>query len=153
MAEYPLCPHCFQLLEFSTPLKKCHNQLAFVFERQGPAITLAREFAGGLRPALAPAMAGFMLLQLDKFQWPLPDIVLPLPSFPFDLFDKSYLPNPLLAESLRLILKCPKTSSKMGKNILCVATSSEERKARHYMRRLEAELPAQVRTLLFLSDN
>lgn len=76
-------------------------------ENQGPAASILREFRTGQRPELAKAMAGYMVLQLQRQNWPHPDLLVPVPQTPLRFFDKEYHHAALLAKEMGYILNLP----------------------------------------------
>lgn len=124
------CKECLDLLEFIDPQERClycfssevyskkqvcsfclkqsHflRRVGAVFDDFGVARTLLQALRGG-RSYLAKGAAGYMGMQWGRLEWPIPDIVVPVPSSFFRYFERGYNPRTLLAKKLSHILGCP----------------------------------------------
>jgi ComF family protein len=83
---------------------------AAAFEYQGPASTLTRQFKYSGRVHLAEAMAGYMAVQFFRVDWPLPDLIVPVPLSFSHFMTRGYNQSQLLAEQLGKILNRPVAS-------------------------------------------
>ncbi len=99
-----LCEGCKEHLALAEPNE---GWRAGAFEYIGPAKALLDEFSAGHRPTLAPALAGYMALQMDALKWPIPDLIVPVPQGWMRLFDRTYNPAEALAKELGKIWKTP----------------------------------------------
>ena len=96
-----LCDACIEHLVLAPPPTKG------AFEYFGPAKTIVKEFRAGNLPHLAPAMAGYMALQMEELQWPRPDMIVPVPERWIRFFSRSYHPAGILAQELGRIWNIP----------------------------------------------
>lgn len=116
--KYPLCAHCVTLIELADRNDRCPScfqtlrrnhrcdrnlERGAVFDSLSPASSLLYYFEKKHCFGLAPSLAAFMVLQLVQLQWPLPDIVIPIPTPFFRMLGTHYKPNQLLAENIATI--------------------------------------------------
>ena len=124
-----LCTICQSLLHFLEPINRCStcflsieggsvchhcsqkNQLGYrvaaVFDYQGPAATLVHQLKFANRPHLAKELAAFMLIQLIRLDWPLPDLIVPAPLSITHFFKRGYNQSKLLAKELSQLIEKP----------------------------------------------
>ena len=109
------CPFCFSDgisgLEKRKKICKCCSQkelstdyIASAFEYEGPAKSLVRELKFKDRPYLAKSLASFLLLQLEKLNWPLPDLITFVPQSFSKWLDRGYNQSELLAIELAKLI-------------------------------------------------
>ncbi len=70
-------------------------------------MTLLHAFKYGGRFELARSVAPFLAMQLAKLQWPLPDLLVPIPQTWGHRLLRGYNPSYLLAEELGRLLQIP----------------------------------------------
>jgi predicted amidophosphoribosyltransferase len=106
------CPLCF----CERPCMRCRNhplgleRLAAACEREGPAATLLNLLKRGDSPYLAKGAAALMAAQFLRLEWPLPDLLVPIPLSFLRWWAHGYNPSELLAHSLSEILDRPVAS-------------------------------------------
>lgn len=127
----PLCPDCLHHLEFLDPAYHCQYCFSYldspvnpvcydcrklpsflfrvgsVFEHQGPAATLVQKLKYGSLPHLAEGAAAFMAVQFHQLEWPLPDLIIPVPISWERKMERGYNQSVLLAEHLGEMLNRP----------------------------------------------
>lgn len=126
-----LCSICLQNLELIDPSERCplcfsseyhpHERLctecrtypplfhgmASAFDYIGPAATLVRKLKYGDQTHLAEGCGAYLAAQFLNLNWPMPDIIVPVP-LPFTRkITRGYNQSLLLAESLSLMIKRP----------------------------------------------
>jgi competence protein ComFC len=94
------CRHC----RFQDPLL---NHFAAAFDHIGPAATIVRKLKYGNQPYLAKGIAAFLALQLIRLDWPLPDLIIPVPLSFSHLLERGYNQTLLIARSLGEVLSRP----------------------------------------------
>lgn len=108
------CSTCFRTLQENSPL--CHEcmqlpslyfRMGAAFDYTGPAASLISHLKYRNRPSLAKGMAGFLVGQFDRLQWPLPDALVPVPLSFSRSIERGYNQSSLLAEEMGAILQCP----------------------------------------------
>jgi len=112
---YDRCPVCFNSIEdeYSIPCTECshypshYRRMAAAFDYEGPAATLVKRLKYSNQPHLAQGMAAFLVAQLDRLQWPLPDALIPVPISWTHWIERGYNQSALLAEGMGRLLKCP----------------------------------------------
>lgn len=126
-----LCPSCFSLLQLIDPLSscprcfsedyqvgtsfcpKCHKNpplflvAAATFDYQGPAESLVKKLKYHDKPYLAESLASFMVMQLFKLKWPIPDCIVPVPISKARLISRGYNQSLLLAKEIGRHLNRP----------------------------------------------
>lgn len=126
-----LCAHCHSQLELIDPLGRCPicfsnefcnekascsdcrsqdtllHHCASAFDHTGPAATIVKKLKYNNQFYLAKGIAAFVALQLIRLDWPLPDLIVPVPlSFSHWLL-RGYNQTFLIAQSLGEILSKP----------------------------------------------
>jgi competence protein ComFC len=105
------CLACFGLIDEGQ--KRCADcsvkgfRVAAACEYLGPAITLVHAYKYGGDLHLAKAMAGLMALQFTHLDWPMPDLIVPVPQTTAHYFARGYDQTALLAKELSLLLGRP----------------------------------------------
>lgn len=125
-----LCPACFSQMQLIDPLSscpccfsedykpgtsfcsRCYKTTSFLtaasaFDYQGPAESLVKKLKYHDQPYLAESLASFMVMQLFKLQWPIPDCVIPVPISRMRLISRGYNQSLLLAEEIGRQLNRP----------------------------------------------
>ncbi len=80
------CSRCFKELEKKGVCTSCRIEkrwrleMGAAFEYQGPTATLVKLLKGGHAPYLAKTAAAWLVLQLERLGWPLPDGIIPVPA-------------------------------------------------------------------------
>lgn len=126
-----LCPSCFSLLSLINPIRRCNScfndglldgQLicqiceknpppwefgASAFDYEGPAASLIIAMKYGNCSYLAKGLSGFMAAQFLSLNWPLPDLLIPVPVSFSRFMERGYNQSYLLAKGLGKILGKP----------------------------------------------
>lgn len=112
--SYPLCSACLEQLRLlQTETKRGERssfpltRVASVGEYYGPLKSLLDTFKGRGCPALASGLAALMAAYFIELGWPLPDMVVPVPSPPFRNLRRGYEPAFLLAQEIGKIVSVP----------------------------------------------
>lgn len=109
------CPYCFSM-DFSPERKVCGacrtkthalSGIAAAFDYVGPAACLVRSLKYADQSYLAKGAGAFMAAQLTRLEWPLPDVIVPVPIAFTHLLERGYNQSLLLAESVSEVLGCP----------------------------------------------
>lgn len=107
------CPKCFSLKPSAThTCKNCSLRrssltgIAATFDYRGPPETLIKMLKYQDKPYLAEGLAGFMTAQFVNLDWPLPDLIIPVPQSFSHWFSRGYNQAELLSNTLSTILKC-----------------------------------------------
>lgn len=125
--EQVLCSPCFsqlQLLEASGRCQGCFSPSqeplcsecgpfltsASCFLYEEAAKSLLRAFKFNQRPDLAQALSSFMLLQIDRLSWPMPDLITFIPQSFLRTKLRGYNQSELLAQELGRLLSQPVVS-------------------------------------------
>lgn len=123
-----LCPQCSHLLELLNPEHHCptcfnpfpengscvcdeclhypslYCYVGAAFDYEGPAASLVRKLKYSGQPYLAKGMAAFLAAQFIHLNWPLPDLILPVPQSFSKWMQRGYNQSELLAQELGKIL-------------------------------------------------
>src|ERR1700722_9754193 len=129
--EYPLCNDCISALELIDPIERCPNCFSFneesghypctlcretppLFDRaaaafayRGPAATLVKCLKYRNQPYLAEGCAAYMAAQSLRLEWPLPDVIIPVPIPLMRYWERGYNQSFLLSKSLGVLLERP----------------------------------------------
>jgi ComF family protein len=116
----PIDPHrrcvtCFTPLkeEFFHICQDClhepshYTKVGAVFDYEGPAASLVKQMKYANQPLLTKGMAAFLFTQLDLLQWPMPDVIIPVPLSFMHRLERGYNQSELLAEELGQLLQRP----------------------------------------------
>lgn len=130
-AEFPLCADCLTLLQIIDSHERCPlcfsahycplqnrcaycdcissmvDRMAAVFDYEGPASTIVRKLKYGGSPHLAEGMGAWMAAQYVTLNWPLPDVIVPVPISFTRKLERGYNQSELLSESISRILNVP----------------------------------------------
>lgn len=126
------CETCSSLLQLIDPIERCpacfsadyvqaarfchscyHHSSSFIqasaaaFEYQGPAVSLIKKLKYHYQPYLAQGAAAFLALQFDRLQWPVPDVLVPVPISLMHWLDRGYNQSALIAQHLSRFLNVP----------------------------------------------
>lgn len=128
LPEYPLCKSCVGLLELINPEERCPlcfsgnfcanthlcseckkrppllNGIAAAFDYVGPASTLVRKIKYADQPYLTKGCAAFLSAQFLRLNWPMPDLIAPVPIAFTHLITRGYNQSQLLAQELGSLL-------------------------------------------------
>lgn len=122
-----LCATCLTQLELIDPTVRCpicftegcicaktgprsYKRLGCCFEYEGPQKSLLIALKYQDRPYLAKSLSSFMLLQLHKLNWQLPDVITYIPQSFLRSSLRGYNQSALLAEHLGQLLQIPVVS-------------------------------------------
>lgn len=109
------CPFCFST-EFSQERKRCatcqnrESQLyrtAAAFDYIGPAASIVRKLKYSNQPYLAEGASAFLVAQWAQLEWPLPDLIVPVPISYTHWLVRGYNQSALLAEGVAKLLDRP----------------------------------------------
>ena len=106
------CQECFKSfaraeIGFEPYHDKWVRHLVFAFENEGSAAVMLAAFKTANRPYLAEGMGALMVLQwLDEGHF-MPDLIVPVPSCPYQTLKRGYRPSLLLAEVVAKLLRRP----------------------------------------------
>ncbi len=122
------CDTCSELLELLDPTSRCRHcfgqsptdacaecfgkpvpwhGIASAFDYTGPAASLIRGLKYRNRPYLAKPAAAFIAAQFTRLDWPMPDLLVPVPMPRLRKMARGYNQAELLATELGLFLKRP----------------------------------------------
>lgn len=109
------CPSCFNVIEdeYSVPCHRCcqilspFTQIASAFNYEGPAASLVKQLKYFNQMYLAKGMAGWLVAQFVRLEWPIPDAVVPVPISFIHYLERGYNQSALLAEEMGRLLKRP----------------------------------------------
>lgn len=126
-----LCANCLDLLELIDPSERCpycfsssycienkvcgdcrkrhpiFNGLAASFDYVGPAATLIRKLKYSDQVYLAKGCGAYLAAQFLRLDWPMPDVIVPVPIAFTHWLERGYNQSLLIAESLSTLLNCP----------------------------------------------
>lgn len=109
------CPHCFSI-DYVPDHGVCTDcvrkppvlqGIAAAFDYVGPAACLVKKLKYGDLPYLSKGCAAFLAAQFLRLEWPLPDVIIPVPIARTHLLERGYNQSLLLAKDLGEILCCP----------------------------------------------
>jgi len=83
------------------------KKYAAVFDYHGPAATLVTKMKYSNQPYLSKGAAAYMAVQLMKLDWPVPDLIVPVPLTLSHRISRGYNQSLLLAHALGNMLNCP----------------------------------------------
>ncbi|MDP1836824.1 MAG: phosphoribosyltransferase family protein [Chlamydiales bacterium] len=122
------CEVCLQLLHLLSPQDRCAkcfqegtssicidckkipplwHRAAAAFDYIGPAGTLVKRLKYGGLPHLAKGAAAFLVAQIIRLEWPLPDVVVPVPMPHMRQFIRGYNQSLLIADEVARMLDRP----------------------------------------------
>ena len=107
------CPFCFSS-EFNWEIEKCCQEcfkrpllldgVAAAFDYEGPQATLIKELKYGKKSYLAKSLGAFLFTQLITLDWPIPDLIIPMPSTRLKQLERGFNQSYLIADSLAQLL-------------------------------------------------
>ena len=110
------CPFCFSI-KFNKNFEKCCQEcienplgldrMAAVFDYEGPPATLIKQLKYAGQTHLAKGAGAYLAAQFFTLEWPLPDVVIPVPSTLLRRFERGANQSLLLAKSFAEIIGCP----------------------------------------------
>lgn len=109
------CRHCFNEIEQQrfTLCSECAKKRSFIkqfaalWEYLGPPATLIKKMKYGNQPHLAKAVAAYLVTQLIHLQWPLPDIIVPVPIPLTRYIERGYNQSALIAKFIATTIDRP----------------------------------------------
>lgn len=128
---FPLCTDCLSLLELIDPVERCPycfasdycperrvcglcvkrlpmlHGIAAAFDYIGPAATLIRKMKYTNQPYLAEGCGAYLAAQLLRLEWPLPDVIVPVPIATTHWLERGYNQSVLLAQSISRLIQKP----------------------------------------------
>lgn len=157
------CTLCFNVLENAGGLicghcrqeKSFFSGLGAAFEYYGPAATLIRELKYSGRFRFAKDAAALMLVQFTKLNWPLPDLVVPVPQSFASWLRRGYNQSLLIAREFGLLIDRPVLDllKKKSGALSQTGLSRQQRKALDpHMFAWKKTYPVSGMTLLLIDD-
>lgn len=107
------CPTCFSPIEGEAFCENCvhhsfpYTKMASAFDYVGPAAVLIKKMKYEKLFYLAKGIGAFLFIQLDRLDWPLPDLIVPVPISFFRSLERGFNQSALLAEELAFYLNRP----------------------------------------------
>jgi competence protein ComFC len=129
--DVPLCEDCVSLLQLIDGNERCPlcfsshycplqnicahcdylfpsvNRMAASFDYEGPASTLIRKLKYGDAPHLAEGLGAMMVTQLFALNWPIPDVIVPVPISLARWIERGYNQSQLLSDSIGHLVNVP----------------------------------------------
>lgn len=126
-----LCEKCQSFMELLDPQNRCKqcfsediekrksicfnctkqspffDAAATAFDYMGPAASLIRKFKYSNQPFLAKGLSAYLAAQYLRLEWPMPDLIVPVPITLTHWLQRGYNQSFLLAEELGLLLQRP----------------------------------------------
>lgn len=126
-----LCDPCVELLELINPAERCPqcfsanycsnkrlcneclqrapilDGIAAAFDYVGPAASLVRKLKYANQPYLAKGCAAYLAAQFLQLNWPMPDVIVPVPISLTHLLERGYNQSMQLSLHLAEILQVP----------------------------------------------
>jgi ComF family protein len=129
-SKFPFCQTCFGTLEKICPQERCAwcfsekeegspfcrncrdyplglKGVAAVFEHFGTSSSLLKEWKICHRPDLAKGLAAWLALQFTELNWPIPELIVPIPQTLLRTMTLGFNPPYLLAQELGEIIDVP----------------------------------------------
>lgn len=94
---------CLKCRKQASPFKR----VASAFDYLGPAATLIKRLKYGNQPYLSSGAAAFMVAQFVRLNWPIPDLLVPVPMPYLKRMWRGYNQSLLLAEEMGKLLARP----------------------------------------------
>ncbi len=107
------CTTCFNLKAPDRPCLLCHRikipyrAIGAVFDYDGPASSLIKQLKYGNLDYLASPMGAYMTTQFIELNWPLPDLIVPVPIAAPHLISRGFNQSQLLAQTISTLLQRP----------------------------------------------
>ena len=102
--ERPACVVCMAAAHKQTQLM---HRVAAAFDYMGPPATLVKSLKYSDKPYLANGLAAYLVAQFCHLDWPLPDVVVPVPLAFTHWLDRGYNQSALLAQGMAEMLHVP----------------------------------------------
>lgn len=100
--EQRICDECFKHSR-----RWALAKAAAAFDYAGPAATLIRKIKYGDQPYFTKGAAAYMVTQLIQLEWPLPEVIIPVPISLTHWLSRGYNQSLLLAEELSKLIERP----------------------------------------------
>lgn len=138
--QHLLCPDCLAILELIDPIERCSfcfsaecdpkrrlcaecnsrysflDSMGAAFDFAGPAASLIKKMKYSNMPYLSKGIAAYMGAQFCRLEWPMPDLIVPVPITLPHLFQRGYNQSSLIADDLAQILQRPTYKALKRKN-------------------------------------
>jgi len=109
------CPHCFSpnFYHSKQECPDCYkqkpvlNRMAAAFDYLGPAATLVKRMKYSNKSYLSEGLTGYLAAQFLNLNWPMPDLIVPVPIAFTHWIQRGYNQSQLLAKGLATLLDCP----------------------------------------------
>lgn len=108
------CPYCFtQTSIANTPCEECYKRpslfyrVASCFDYEGPAATLISQLKFSNQSYLSKGMGAYLVAQLLKLDWPIPDVIIPVPISFTHWLGRGYNQSELLANCMGNLIGRP----------------------------------------------
>lgn len=109
------CPYCFssdyhpkkQVCSHCSKQHPVFHRLAAVFEYIGPASTLVKKLKYGNMPRLSQGAGAYLAAQFLQLEWPLPDVIIPVPISFTRWIERGYNQSYLLAAAVSEVINRP----------------------------------------------
>lgn len=98
--EIRYCVSCFKHRSYVT-------RAAAAFPYEGPARSIVRKMKYANQPYLAQGAASYMVAQFTRLDWPMPDLIVPVPMAVTHRFLRGYNQSVLLAQHIAEMLQRP----------------------------------------------
>lgn len=130
--ESLLCHHCLSLMTLIEPQERCPTcfssaitppattccnacqknppqttQIAASFDYEGPAATMVKMMKYGGQSYLANGAAGYLAAQFVRLEWPMPDLIIPMPMPILRRLERGYNQSLLLAQAFGKLIDRP----------------------------------------------
>lgn len=109
------CPLCFSpfFCQVQGICSECQtknhvlHKVASVFDYEGPPATLIRQIKYGNKPYLAEGAGSFLAVQFLRLNWPMPDVIVPVPISTVRRLERGYNQSELLCQPLAKAIDRP----------------------------------------------
>ncbi|MEI8365131.1 MAG: ComF family protein [Parachlamydiaceae bacterium] len=110
------CPYCFSS-HFTPGTATCcqscleypllFDRVASAFDYEGPPATLIKQLKYGGQIHLAKGAAAFLVAQFISLEWPMPDVIVPMPSSFLRRLERGFNQSLLIAETFGQLVNRP----------------------------------------------
>lgn len=176
---FVLCSTCVSLLDYIEPSERCpscfniriqescegcpecvqypnpYTRMGSVFDYDGPAASLIRHLKYFNQPYLAAGMGAFLVAQWDRLQWPLPEVIVPVPISFSRWIGRGYNQSTLLAEEVGKLLQRPvwQVLKRKSGDFSQAALTLEQRKSLSGQRfKLDSKFSIKKKIVLVIDD-
>lgn len=107
------CPGCFTESDGKSMCDECRQRrrviyrMGAAFDYMGPAATIVKQMKYGDRPYLAKGAGAYLVAQLIRLDWPIPDLIIPVPLTRMHWWERGFNQAALLAKEVGEGLNCP----------------------------------------------